>query len=318
MLSAALDVTKPLTPKRPSLATCNAMNPTKAFQRWHVGDVTITRIIEMEVTGGTRFILPQATPEAIADMPWLVPHFATAEGKLIMSIHALVIETQDRLMLVDTCIGNDKDRAIPNWHQLALPFLEDLAAAGYEPTQFDTVMCTHLHVDHVGWNTRLVDDIWVPTFPNARYLIAKEEFQYWQGAGPDDRGDDIFADSVAPVMAAGLIDLIAPDHQVSSEVRLMPTPGHTPGHVSVHIESRGERAIITGDCIHHPCQIEKLDWASSADYDATMATETRKTLLSETVDTDVLIIGTHFATPTAGHIKRNKGQYYLQPQTESL
>ncbi|MBT5464305.1 MAG: MBL fold metallo-hydrolase, partial [Gammaproteobacteria bacterium] len=127
------------------------------MNRWQVGDVRITRIVEMEVVGGTRFILPQATPEAVSPMQWLVPHFATPEGKLIMSVHALVIETPNRLMLVDTCIGNDKVRSIPNWHQLSLPFLEDLAKAGYEPEQFDTIMCTHLHVDHVGWNTRLID-----------------------------------------------------------------------------------------------------------------------------------------------------------------
>ena len=120
------------------------------MNRWQVGDVRITRIVEMEVVGGTRFILPQATPEAVSPMQWLVPHFATPEGKLIMSVHALVIETPNRLMLVDTCIGNDKVRSIPNWHQLSLPFLEDLAKAGYEPEQFDTIMCTHLHVDHVG------------------------------------------------------------------------------------------------------------------------------------------------------------------------
>lgn len=289
------------------------MPSTKSFQRWQIGEVTITRVIEMEVAGGTKFILPQANPSAVLEMPWLVPHFATPDGKLIMSIHALVIETKDRLMLVDTCIGNDKIRAIPNWHQLSLPFLEDLADAGYRCDQFDTVMCTHLHVDHVGWNTRLVEGVWVPTFPNARYLVAAEEFHYWQQAGSDERGDDIFGDSVAPVMKAGLMDLVEADHQVAPEVRLMPTPGHSPGHVSVHITSQGQRAVITGDCIHHPCQIEKTDWASTADFDQQASTETRQKFLAEFSDSPVLIIGTHFATPTAGFIKAQDGHHILEP-----
>ena len=174
-------------------------------------------------------------------------------------------------------------------------------------------MCTHLHVDHVGWNTRLVEGVWVPTFPNARYLVAAEEFHYWQQAGPDERGDDIFGDSVAPVMEAGLMDLVEADHQVAPEVRLMPTPGHSPGHVSVHITSQGQRAVITGDCIHHPCQIEKTDWASTADFDQQASTETRQKFLAEFSDSPVLIIGTHFATPTAGFIKAQDGHHILEP-----
>ncbi|MBT3643365.1 MAG: MBL fold metallo-hydrolase, partial [Gammaproteobacteria bacterium] len=250
------------------------------MNRWQIGDVRITRIVEMEVAGGTRFILPQGTPEAVSSMQWLVPHFATPEGKLIMSVHALVIETPDRLMLVDTCIGNDKDRSIPNWHQLSLPFLEDLAKAGYEPEQFDTIMCTHLHVDHVGWNTRLINGVWVPTFKNARYLIGKTEYEHWQAADPSDLNDGIFEDSVLPVMNAGLMDLVAADHQVSEEVSFVSTPGHTPGHVSILIRSKAKQALITGDCIHHPCQIEQTHWSSSADFDASRAIATRENLVA--------------------------------------
>ena len=154
------------------------------MQQWQIGKVKVTRIIELEVAGGTRFILPQATPEAVKPMQWMVPHFATEDGKLIMSVHALVIETPERLMLVDTCIGNDKIRSIPAWNLRHGPFLEELEKAGYVPEQFDTIMCTHLHVDHVGWNTRLIDGIWVPTFPNARYLIGEQEFQYWSEVDP--------------------------------------------------------------------------------------------------------------------------------------
>ena len=126
---------------------------------WQVGDVKITRVVEMEVAGGSRFILPDATREACLEYPWMQPYFMDNAGNLIMSIHALVVETSDRRIVVDTCIGNDKERSIPNWSHLQTTFLEDLAAAGYPPETIDTVLCTHLHVDHVGWNTRLVDGV---------------------------------------------------------------------------------------------------------------------------------------------------------------
>jgi len=187
---------------------------------WQVGDVTITRVIEMEITGGTRFILPQATPSAIEDMEWMVPHFATAEGKLIMSVHALVVDTPSQRIIVDTCIGNDKSRSIPTWSHLQLPFLEDLEKAGYPRETIDTVLCTHLHVDHVGWNTMLVDGQWVPTFPNARYLIAKEEFEYWDREADPNDADNIMDDSVRPIFEHGLADLVGLTHQICPEVRL--------------------------------------------------------------------------------------------------
>ncbi|MEL0064963.1 MAG: MBL fold metallo-hydrolase [Gammaproteobacteria bacterium] len=282
-----------------------------AINQWQIGKVKITRVIEMEIAGGTRFILPQATREEVKKIDWLAPHFADDEGNLIMSVHALVIETPTQKIIVDTCIGNDKKRSIPNWSNLQLPFLEDLAAAGYDRHDIDTVMCTHLHVDHVGWNTMKVDDQWVPTFPNARYLMAEQEFNYWDRADADELNDGIMDDSVRPVFDAGLADLVALDHRICDEVYLEPTLGHTPGHVSVHIESEGAEALITGDCIHHPCQIERLDWASSADYDQNASTRTRHNLMAKYADTDTLIIGTHFATPTAGHLKSRDEGYWL-------
>jgi glyoxylase-like metal-dependent hydrolase (beta-lactamase superfamily II) len=282
------------------------------MNQWQVGKVKITRVIEMEVTGGSRFLLPQATREAIRPMEWLTPHFADAEGNLIMSIHSLVIETPTRKMIVDTCIGNDKQRAIPNWSNLKLPFLEDLKKAGYDREEIDTVMCTHLHVDHVGWNTMLVDGEWLPTFPNARYLMGEKEYEYWNFEDSDPQYQVLMSDSVRPVFDAGLVDLVDMKHQVCDEIYFEPTPGHTPGHVSVHIESEGQHALITGDCIHHPCQIEKIDWSSTADYDSEVAINTRRKLLAEYGDQDVLIIGTHFATPTAGHIKKSGENYWLK------
>ena len=277
------------------------------MNQWQVGDVKITRIIEMEIPGGTRFLLPDATREAVKPIDWLAPCFIDGEGNLIMSIHALVVETPARRIVVDTCIGNDKNRNIPAWSNLQLPFLEDLARAGYPREIIDTVLCTHLHVDHVGWNTMLVDGQWLPTFPNARYLMGKNEFEYWDDADDDPLNSGVMDDSVRPVFDAGLVDLVESDYQICDEISLAPTPGHTKGHVSIHIRSRDEHAMITGDCIHHPCQMAHTEWCSTADYDPEEAIATRESLLSSYADSDTLIIGTHFATPTAGHIIRNAG-----------
>ena len=282
------------------------------MNQWQVGKIKITRIMEMEVNGGTQFILPDATREACQPIEWLRPHFMDARGNLIMSIHALVVDTGDRRIIVDTCIGNDKQRPIPAWSNLQTSFLQDLASAGYPRESIDTVLCTHLHVDHVGWNTMLVDGSWRPTFPKARYLIAEKEWQYWDGIDDDPLNADLLTDSVRPVFAAGLVDLIDWDHEVCEGVRLKPTPGHTPGHVSIHIESEGEHAVITGDWIHHPCQMTRTEWCSSADYDQDQARATREALLQEYADKPVLVIGTHFATPTAGYVKQlGEGRYWL-------
>lgn len=274
---------------------------------WQIGGVKVSRVVEMEVTGGSRFILPDATRDACRGYRWMYPHFMDDAGNLVMSIHALVVDTGERRIVVDTCIGNDKERDIPTWSHLQTSFLADLEAAGYPRETIDTVLCTHLHVDHVGWNTMLVDGEWLPTFPNARYLVGETEWRYWDDRDP---GTQVLADSVRPVIDAGLVDFVPVDHQVCDEVRLEPTPGHTPGHVSVRISSGGGDALITGDCIHHPCQMTRTDWCSSADSDQAQGQETRESLLERMADTDVLVIGTHFATPTAGHVKRREGGGY--------
>ncbi|MBL6814530.1 MAG: MBL fold metallo-hydrolase [Pseudomonadales bacterium] len=282
------------------------------MKQWQIGDVKITRVVEIESLGGSRFILPDATRDACLPFTWMQPHFMDEQGNLTMSVHALVVDTGARRILVDTCIGNDKERNVPNWSHLQTHFLQDLEAAGYAPDTIDTVLCTHLHVDHVGWNTMLVDGLWVPTFPNARYLFARTEWEHWDANEDETVYGPVLADSVRPVVEAGLVDLVDMQHQVCPEVSLEPTPGHTPGHVSVHIRSCDAEALITGDCIHHPVQMSRPDWCSSADVDQAQGLQTRETLLQRYVDDDILIIGTHFATPTAGHIKHlEAGGYYL-------
>ncbi len=274
--------------------------------KWQVGKVAVTKIVELEVTGGSRFILPQATPEAVLPIGWLQPDFADERGRLKMSIHALVVETASRRIIVDTCLGNDKEnRRIPSWNKLQSSFLADLRAAGYPPETIDTVVCTHLHVDHVGWNTMLAAGRWVPTFPQARYLMGRVEYEHWTSQHEREDMAAVLADSVTPVRDAGLVDLVETDHRICDEVSLVPTLGHTPGHVSVRIVSQGEEALITGDFMHHPCQIARPEWSSTADSDPTEARQTRERMLTRLADRPILVIGTHFAGRTAGRIVRD-------------
>jgi glyoxylase-like metal-dependent hydrolase (beta-lactamase superfamily II) len=274
------------------------------MNRWKIGDVTITRIVEMETTSKATFVLKDGAPENIQTVPWLRPHFAADDGKVNMSIHALVVESQGRRIVVDTCIGNDKRRPFPGWNMLQLPFLADLEKAGFARDSIDHVLCTHLHVDHVGWNTMLVDGKWVPTFPRARYLIGRKEWEHWSKVEEAD-ARDILDDSVRPIFDAGLTDLVESDYRLTDEIRLEPTPGHTPGHHSVRISSRGEEAVITGDLMHHPVQMAHPEWGSFFDTDYEQAIATRRSFLDRYGDKPILVIGTHFATPTAGHIVRD-------------
>ncbi len=276
--------------------------------RWQVGDVRITRVQELEAPD-LRFVVPELTAENLAEIPWVGPYRAE-DGLALASIHALVLEVGDRRIVVDTCIGNDKERPIPAWSRLQTPFLEDLEAAGHAPDRVDTVICTHLHIDHVGWNTRLQGDRWVPTFANARYLLARPEWDHWsEHANRHDQA--VLDDSVRPIFDAGLVDLVETDHEVETRVRLVPTPGHTPGHVSVTIDSRGESAVITGDLVHHPSQFARPHWGAVVDVDAEQADQTRRAFMERYADTPTLVIGTHFAGPTAGRLVRDGDAYRL-------
>ena len=171
-------------------------------------------------------------------------------------------------------------------------------------------MCTHLHVDHVGWNTRILDGKWVPTFPHAKYLIGEIEYAHWQ-ADESAGQQQVMSSSVQPIFDAGLAQLVPTDHQISPEVSLVPTIGHTPGHVSVKIESQGQQALITGDFVHNPCQIARPDWTVSFDDDQAAAARCRHRLFRDLVGTDTLVIGTHFAAPTAGKIVADGDTYRL-------
>lgn len=271
----------------------------------------VTRVVEIEGPSPGTFLFDEATPERLLQHAWLKPQFLTDDGRTIGSIHAFVVESEGKTIVVDTCVGNDKQRALKNWHMRQGKFLADFAEAGFLRDRIDTVLCTHLHVDHVGWNTMRVEDRWMPTFPNARYLFGRKEWEHWSGASEgSDR--DVQDDSVRPIFEAGLGDLVEMDHCVTPEVRLEPTPGHTPGHVSVRIVSRGEEAVITGDLMHHPVQCAQPGWASRFDVDAEAARRTRLEFLNRHAGRPVLVLGTHFATPTAGRIVRDGAAFRFE------
>src|SRR5882757_2531738 len=275
----------------------------KRRMHWTVGKVKITKIVELETIGSTRFILPLASNEEIRKLPWLTPHFATEEGRLKMSIHSLVVETRSRRIVVDTGLGNDKEgRNVPTWNNRKGPFLETLTEAGFPPDSIDTVLCTHLHVDHVGWNTKLVGGQWIPTFANARYVFGKTEYEYWRDHIDEPDKVAVFNDSVRPIVEAGKADLVASDHRLTVEIILIPTPGHSPGHMSIHIQSDGEQGLLTGDVAHHPCQMAHLDWSSTADSDPVQSAAMRRELFLRFADTPTLVIGGHF---NAGYIRRD-------------
>jgi glyoxylase-like metal-dependent hydrolase (beta-lactamase superfamily II) len=266
-----------------------------------IGRVRIEKVVEWSGPTRPTWLLPAATREAVAGhRDWLAPHFLDERDRFLMSIHAFVVRAPGLTALVDTCVGNDKPRANPTWTMMQTAFLADLAAAGVTPEAVDLVLCTHLHVDHVGWNTRLVDGRWVPTFPRARYLFARKEWEHWSTVREAET-PTIMADSVRPVIDAGQADLIDMDHRISPELELEPTPGHTPGHVSLRIRSGGQEAVITGDLMHHPVQCAE-PWASSFDTDADAARATRRAFCDRSAASGRLVLGTHFAGPTAGRI----------------
>ena len=227
------------------------------MKQMHCGDCEISSVEESR--GPFRppaGMFPDVTDDIVArHMEWMAPdYFDTESQMLLFSFKSYVIRTPRLTILVDACVGNHKDRpGRPQWHQQNWPYLANLAAVGVRPEDIDIVMCTHLHIDHVGWNTQLKDGRWVPTFPNARYVFAQAEYDHWQNMlGATEVGDNVFNDSVLPVVEAGKADMVAMDHEIDHGIVLEPTPGHTPGHVALHLDSGGDSTIFTGDLFHHP------------------------------------------------------------------
>jgi glyoxylase-like metal-dependent hydrolase (beta-lactamase superfamily II) len=279
-----------------------------------VGDLTIHRIIEQETTFLPALdMLPGLTPEVLAEnRAWMRESKALdAQDTLILCFQSYVIKTPHHTILVDSCIGNDKPRPQrPKWNMKTDDaYLRGLSSAGFSPDDIDFVMCTHLHVDHVGWNTRMENGRWVPTFPKARYVFGKQEFDYWTEQNAKAPVPP-FVDSVLPVVEAKRHEVVGNDHQIGDHVRILPTPGHTPGHVAFTFGRGKDDAVFSGDLMHSPIQTLYPEMSVKFDVDPAAAATTRRSFLERYCDTDTLCCTAHFPSPSVGKIKR-KGSGFV-------
>ena len=275
----------------------------------NIGQFEISRVIESEGPFlEVQSFIPDADQAVVeANRDWLMPRFIEpASNKIILNIQSYILRTPRHTILVDTCVGNDKPRpGRPMFDHLSLPYLADLAAAGVRPEEVDFVLCTHLHVDHAGWNTQLINGRWVPTFPNAKYIFARTEYEFWERRhldGSEGPVPNVYDDSILPVMQAGQAVLVDADYQIDDGLWFEPAPGHTPGNVVVNLQSQGATGVLIGDVMHHPLQLIRPEWSSRACEDPVQSAATRRALIERYADTDTLIAPAHFASPTMGHI----------------
>lgn len=282
--------------------------------------MTATRIGEFEIHRLTEFegafiapevFFPDYDPQVLEANPDMQgPQFVDPQtGKLVFSFHCFVVKTGHHTILIDSCLGNDKERpSRPQFHRMHSSFLADLARAGVAPEQVDFVMCTHLHWDHVGWNTRLDNGRWVPTFPNARYIMARREFEHWEQAHRASEEDTphkrAFEDSVLPVVRTGQSLLVDDDHAMEDGLWFESAPGHTPGNVVIHARSNNEHGLFLGDVIHHQFQLMQPKWSTLACSNAAQSYATRMRLIEEHASAGTRLLPGHFPSPTVGRIVR--------------
>jgi glyoxylase-like metal-dependent hydrolase (beta-lactamase superfamily II) len=273
----------------------------------HLSDMTVHRVVEMETgISPAREFLPNLSAERLdANREWLRPAALDVEDRLILCFQSFVVRNRHHVILVDSCIGNDKVRpARPSWHHKQDgAWMGALAAAGVTIEQVDYVLCTHLHVDHVGWNTRLADGRWVPTFPNARYLFSATELAFWTERNAEAPIPWI-VDSVLPIVAANRVELVTSDHAIGDALRLLPTPGHTIDHFAVQLGRGRDGAVITGDLLHSPLQARHPDLHMRLDHDPAQAVATRRAFLERYCDTETICCFSHFPSPSNGRVKR--------------
>lgn len=288
--------------------------PIQSFQIGAVG-------VELLVESSTPLLhpgelYPDASPELVAQQHWLTPQlYDAASDRLVICMQSFLLRSAGKIILIDTCVGDCKQRPRPEFDGAVRNWLERLEQSGIAPEQVDIVLSTHLHVDHIGWNTRLIGGQWVPTFPNARYLFVDKEYEYWRsdaGRIALQRTGDYVADSVIPIFEAGLADIVDVDHQIDDALRLLPTPGHTPGHACVEINSEGEKAIITGDLLHHPLQCHFPHWSTRFCFDADQARQTRLRFMEQHAQAGTLLFPAHFPSPTAGYLRRAPDEAQLR------
>lgn len=282
-----------------------------------VGTTTITRIEESSGLGFKANVLfPDWTADRIEKhRSWLVPgHFVESRERLVLSVHSWLIRTKHHNILVDTCGGDDKERPdFVAFHQKKTGYLERLAAAGLRPEDIDYVLCTHLHIDHVGWNTRLRDGRWVPTFPNARYIYGRKDMQLFDGTIPiTDERRQVYADSVLPVIEAGQVDFVDGETALGDLLHISPAPGHTPGHVVLRLADGGREALFTGDIMHHPIQVFEPEWNSAFCIDKVAARATRRKVLERCASHGGLLCPAHFGAPHAGHVTAKGGAFTFE------
>ena len=282
-----------------------------------IGNMRIDRLVEIpSLAFDKTWLFANVTDEVIAaNRSWLDHRYIEPQtGRFILSHHSYLVRTPRWTAVVDTCCGNHKPRPrVPAWNNLNQPYLENMAALGVRPEQVDFVMCTHLHVDHVGWNTRLINGRWVPTFPKARYLMGRAEFRHWEAVHranpPTPVNHGSFEDSVLPVVAAGQAEFVETDHLLFDDrdagVRFAPAPGHTAGNMQIHLKGGSDHAVMSGDVIHHPIQCAEPWLSNAADVDPAAALATRVTLLEELADTPSYLLTGHFPAPTAGRVVRH-------------
>jgi glyoxylase-like metal-dependent hydrolase (beta-lactamase superfamily II) len=288
---------------------------TTDTQRWRVGDATITSVVEDEIAHiPPEFFFPAATATGVARHRWVLSDYADPDGAIALRVQALVVEIGARRVLIDPCVGNFKDLMLPFWGNQEWPFMERFTAAGFTSDAIDTVVHTHVHPDHVGWDTHLVDGTWVPTFTGARHLYTSAELAFARATADDPNMRYAFRDSIAPIVEAGLADEVAEDADLGDGIRLEPSPGHTPGHVSLWIESAGERALVTGDFMHHPVQFAEPDWAEIGDADVEVARATRHRMVRVAAESGALVIGTHFPSRPAGRVVVDGDRWRFVPE----
>jgi len=273
-----------------------------------IGDIAVTRVVEFEgAFSPLDFLLPGATPDLLREHGWLQPGFVDLRNQVVMSFHSYLVRTPRHVILIDACAGNDKERPLrPSWHRQNHPWLDRLADAGARPEEVDFVFCTHMHADHVGWNTRLRNGRWVPTFPNARYIFSRLEYRHWEalalrGEAPNHGS---FTDSVLPVMEAKQADLVDSDHEIEAGIHLEAAYGHTPGGCFLHARSRGRHGVFTGDAMHTPVQLADPSLSSRFCADPLQSAATRRALCERYADTDSLVFTGHFPGPDATRLGR--------------
>jgi len=274
-----------------------------------LGQLRISRALEMIMEFDPYGFFPETEDhDWTPHRDWLAPEAMNpANGMLRLPCQSYVVRTSHHTILIDSCIGNHKQRpGRPEWHDKTDDqYLTALAQHGLKPEDIDFVMCTHMHGDHVGWNTRMEDGQWVPTFPNARYVFSKKELDTWQNTPQDRFSLTPIQDSVLPVIAAGQAQLVDNDFALDDEVWVQSAPGHTPDHLAVNLASMGERAIMLGDAVHSPVQCRHPEWTVRADWDAELAKATRRALMGELADASTLVLTAHFPLPSTGWFRRD-------------